>query len=138
MSDKVREFLTEWHRIVAEKDLAALQGRLSEDVTMGAPPYWDKVTGRLTVHHLLGIIINTIDDFTYRREWIDCNELALEFTGHVGDRDLQGIDLITLDDDQRLVNLDVLIRPLNVLEELREIVTPQMIDFLSRLGDATD
>ncbi len=124
-------FLTGWHCIVAEKDLVALEAVLAEDVTMGAPPYWEKLRGRPLVHHLLGRIVHTIEDFTYHREWRDDRELALEFRGHVGDLELQGIDLITLDRNDRIANLDVLMRPVNAVLKLREIIAPQMAEFLA-------
>lgn len=132
------DFLTEWHRVVAERDVDAFGNHLTEDVTIGAPPYWDRLEGRVLVEHLLGIIARTIEDFTYHREWVDGNELALEFTGHVGDMQLQGIDLITLDDSMRISKLDVLMRPVNAVLKLREIVGPQMMEFLATLGDSSD
>ena len=98
MSDPIGSFLSEWHRIVAEKDLAALHHVLGDDITLGAPPYWAKLQGHDLVHHLLGLIVNTIEGFTYHREWRDGSELALEFSGHVGELDLQGIDLISLNE----------------------------------------
>jgi len=124
-------FLARWHRVVAEKNLGALGDILALDVTLGAPPYWTKLQGRDVVHHLLGIIITLVEDFTYRREWISGSELALEFTGRVGDRELQGIDLVTLDGDGRVCNIDVMIRPINALIALRDSVAPRMAEFLS-------
>jgi hypothetical protein len=130
------EFLAKWHRLVRERDLIALEKVLAEDVSMGAPPYWDKVNGRPIVHHLLGLIIHTIEDFTYHREWHDDSrgkgEIALEFRGHVGELDLQGIDLVTLNDRGELKNLDVMIRPMNALAALKDIVAPQMMEFLRK------
>lgn len=131
MADSTAAFLTEWHRIVAEKDLAALETLLAEDVAIGAPPYWNKLRGRPLVHHLLGRIVHTIEDFTYHREWHRDNELALEFTGHLGDLQLQGIDLITLDERGVIQNLDVLMRPVNAVIALREKIAPQMAAFLA-------
>ncbi len=128
-------FLGRWHQLVQERDLVALEQILAEDVSMGAPPYWDKLHGRALVHHLLGLIISTIDGFTYYREWHDDSrgegEIALEFRGKVGDLDLQGIDLITLNDRGQLQNLDVMIRPMNALEALRDVIAPRMMEFLS-------
>ena len=130
------EFLDKWHQLVENRDLVALEQILAEDVTMGAPPYWDKLQGRSLVHHLLGLIITTIDDFTYHRQWHSDSsggdEIALEFMGHVGEMDLQGIDLITLNERGELQNLDVMIRPMNALEALRDIVAPTMMEFLSK------
>jgi len=117
---------------VSERDMEALREVLAEDVTMGAPPYWNKLQGRDVVHQLLGLIVETIEEFTYHREWRDGAELALEFRGHVGDRDLQGIDLISLDESGRVANLDVLMRPVNSVIALREVVAPKMVAYFAR------
>lgn len=134
MTSSNREFLDKWHRLVEERDLDALERVLAEDVSMGAPPYWDKLSGRPLVHHLLGLIIHTIEDFTYHREWHDdanaTGEIALEFRGNVGALDLQGIDLITLNERGELQNLDVMIRPMNALAALKEVIAPKMMEFL--------
>ena len=130
------EFLAKWHRLVEERDLVALESILAEDVSMGAPPYWDKLNGRPLVHHLLGLIIRTIEDFSYHREWHDDSrgegEIALEFRGHIGDLKLQGIDLISLNERGELQNLDVAIRPMNALAVLKDVIAPQMMEFLRK------
>jgi hypothetical protein len=59
--------------------------------------------------------------------------LALEFTGKVGDLSLQGIDLITLSNNGRIQNLDVLMRPMCAIAALRDIIGPQMIEFFASL-----
>jgi hypothetical protein len=69
-------FLDEWHRIVADRDEDALDKILAEDITLGAPPYWAKLEGREVVRTLLGFIINTIEEFTYHREWAQRSHLA--------------------------------------------------------------
>jgi len=129
----VNTFLERWHRMVADRDADAIGDLLAEDVIIGAPPYWEPLEGHPLVTHLLGIIVTTIEDLRYRREWIDGNELALEFRGQVGDEQLQGIDLITLDDDGRVRRIDVMIRPLNALTALFERVAPQMAAYLESL-----
>ena len=132
MSDEVTDFLAEWHRIVSEKDLSALGSMLADDVSLGVPPYWEKLRGSELVEHLLGLILRSIEGFTYHREWRDGSELALEFSGRVGGLDLQGIDLITLGEDVRIQNLDVLMRPVNAVVSLREVIAPQMAAFLAK------
>lgn len=131
------EFLVKWHRIVAERDLPALPAVLAKDVSLGAPPYWGKVEGRDLVGHLLGLIVHTIEGFTYHREWRDGPEFALEFRGRVGKIELQGIDLITVNERGEVQNLDVMIRPLNAVVALRETIAPKMAAFLAeRSGNA--
>jgi hypothetical protein len=132
-SAETQAFLTEWHRIVRAKDAGAIGALLAEDVTLGAPPYWSKLEGRKLVAHLLGVILSTIEEFTYHRQWVAGRELALEFTGRVGTKHLQGIDLITLDESGRAAKLDVLMRPISGMVALREAVAPRMQEFLSTL-----
>jgi hypothetical protein len=120
---------------VRERDLVGLDGVLDENVSLGAPPYWDKLHGRKLIHHLLGLIVHTIDGFTYHREWCNGSELALEFTGRVDERELQGIDLISLNDSFLVQNIDVLMRPVNSVIALRDAIAPQMAAFLSQGGD---
>ena len=131
MTATADRFLPEWHRIVAERDVAALGAVLAADVTLGAPPYWSKLAGRDLVQHLLGLIVHTLEAFTYHREWRDGRELALEFRGRVGEIELQGIDLITLDAEGRIQNLDVLMRPLNGIVALRDRIAPRMAEYLA-------
>ena len=138
MTNEVDTFLSAWHRVVAAKDREALLGLLAEDVSLGAPPYYERLQGRDLVHHLLGLILHTIDEFTYHRQWQNEGELALEFTGRVGDLQLQGIDLITLNDQFVIGNLDVLIRPASAVDALRDVIAPQMASFLSRANQGAD
>jgi hypothetical protein len=130
-------FLDRWHRIVAELQLAGLHELLAPDVELGAPPYWAKLRGSEIVGHLLGLIVHTIEGFTYHREWLEGSELALEFTGRVGDLELQGIDLISLDDANRVARLDVLMRPVNAVIALRESIAPRMAEFLAERARPT-
>ena len=131
MTTEAESFLTRWHAIVAAQDLEGLREVLADDISMGAPPYWHRVEGKDVTHHLLSIIIRTIAGFHYEREWVSGNELALEFRGAVGELEVQGIDLITLDTAGRVSRLDVMIRPHNAVSALIEIVRPQMIAFLA-------
>jgi hypothetical protein len=130
---EVDRFLEEWHRIVRERDTAAIADILADDVAIGAPPYWSKVEGKDVVAHLLGLILETIEDFTYHRQWRQDCELALEFVGHVDGNNLQGIDLITVNTDGLLANIDVPMRPLNTIEHLRDKIGPRMQEYLASL-----
>lgn len=138
MSHTTDAFLTEWHRIVAEKDIESLLPVLAEDITLSAPPYWEPFRGTAIVHHLLRLILDTIEGFTYHREWTSGNEYALEFTGTVSGLNLQGIDLISLNDGSEIQNIDVLIRPANAVDALREVVAPKIGAFLAGLNSKDD
>jgi hypothetical protein len=130
MTVDAQAFLAAWHATVARRDRQGIADALADDVTIAPPPYWKKLEGKDVVAHLLGIVVNTIEGFTYHREWINGRELALEFRGKIGEFELQGIDLITLDDRNRIQNLDVLIRPLRAATALKDKVGVEMARFL--------
>ena len=46
--------------------------------------------------------------------------MVLEFSANVGDKQLKGIDLIRFDTDGKIVDFEVMIRPLNGLQALGE------------------
>jgi hypothetical protein len=132
MKPDAKAFLDRWHRIVAERDRVALHDVLAESVALGAPPYWSPLQGRPVVEHLLELVLETIEGFTYHREWLAGRELALEFRGRIGEVELQGVDLITLDDDGRIARLEVPMRPANAVAALRERIAPRMAEWLAR------
>ncbi|MBW2243480.1 MAG: hypothetical protein JRH01_15975 [Deltaproteobacteria bacterium] len=128
------EFLEVWHRLVASRDLPAPEKVLATDVAMGELPDWDRLEGRPRVHHLLDWIIPTIEDFTYDCERYDTSrgheEFALDFRGHVAPLELEGIDLIRLNPQGEVQTFDVMIRPMNALEALRDVIAPKMAAYL--------
>jgi hypothetical protein len=130
---EVDRFLDEWHRIIREQDIAAIVEILADDVEIGAPPYWNKLEGKELVGHLLGLILETIEEFTYHRQWRSGRELALEFTGVVDGHQLQGVDLITVNEEGLLAKIDVPMRPLGTIEHLRDKIGPKMQKYLASL-----
>jgi hypothetical protein len=125
-------FLDEWHRIVRERDVPALAALLAPEIAIGAPPYWEPFRGAPLAQHLLGLILETVEGFAYQREWKAGGELALEFRGRVGVLELQGIDLISLDEAGRIRRLEVLMRPVNAVNALIAAIAPRMADYFAR------
>jgi len=65
-------------------------------------------------------VIGVFEDFEYQRELATDDGLSavLEFSARVGDKQLKGIDLIRFDADGRIVDFEVMIRPLSGLQAL--------------------
>jgi len=122
-------FLTAWHAAVDARDASALSAIIADDCELHSPVVWKPKHGRDIVVHILGCVIATVDGFAYRREWIDRDEILLEFTGEVAGKSLVGFDKITLDADGRMARIEVLIRPLNTLIEFAQIMGPLVTAF---------
>jgi hypothetical protein len=86
--------LTEWHRVVAERDWTALDGLLDEQVEFHSPFVWKPKLGRMAALFILSNVSEIFEDFTYHREWSDGDSLALEFSAGVDGLGVKGIDLI--------------------------------------------
>ena len=111
------EFLKAWHTAVLSKDAALLSSIIAEGCELHSPVVWKPTSNKAYLIHILQGVINTIDDFAYREEWVNENGIILEFTGNVAGKGLVGIDKITLGDDGRMTRIEVLIRPMNTYIE---------------------
>jgi len=112
--------LDHWHHIVFNRDLAALQEFLAEDVVFHSPYVWRPYHGRQAAWLILSTVLDVFQEFTYHRELIDGDNWALEFSARVGERSLKGIDLIRFDGDGRIIEFEVFVRPFNGLQALGE------------------
>jgi len=122
MPEKARHFLDNWYNYMAAPDPALLRNIVAKDATILSPAYYSPKTSQSYVTAILTAVTNGLQDFTYTKEWIDGREIILEFEASIGKAKLKGIDRIKVDDDGRMSEIEVLIRPLNGLVALAEHV----------------
>lgn len=69
---------------------------------------------------MLGTVVQVFEDFTYHRELATADGLSvvLEFSARIGDRELKGIDLLRFAEDGRILELEVMVRPMSGLQAL--------------------
>ena len=106
--------------VAKSHDPEGLQSILAEDVTFMPPTYWATWTGREPVSAILGHVIAIFEDFKYRRVMGDGADWALEFECKIGDLDVVGVDLITLNDAGLIQKFEVVMRPHKSVGVLRE------------------
>ncbi|MGN6274397.1 MAG: nuclear transport factor 2 family protein [Solirubrobacterales bacterium] len=116
-----------FRRAAESKDLELLTETLCEDVVLHSPVLFRGFEGRDTVAVVLTHVAATLEDLTYTDELTDGNTVALRFKAKVGDKELEGIDFLELDEDGNVAELTVFMRPFSALTAFNE----QMI---SRLG----
>lgn len=114
--------LASWHRMVASKDLSELPALLHADATFRSPMAFKPYQSAQAVNLILSTVIGVFEDFEYHRELATDDGLnaVLEFSARVVDKRLKGIDLIRFDADGRIVDFEVMIRPLSGLQALGE------------------
>ncbi len=125
----MNETLRTWHRVVKEKDIAALDGLLADDVVFHSPvvhsPQKGKALTKLYLSAAAMVLIN--DSFTYVREVVGESDAMLEFTVDVQGVHVNGVDMIRWNADGQIVDFKVMVRPLKAINLLHGLMR-QMLE----------
>lgn len=112
--------LLRWHQMIASRDLSALPSLLDTKAVFRSPMAHTPYPGAPVVSTILNTVLQVFEDFRYHRELTSADGLSvmLEFSARVGDKQLKGIDLIRFDEQGRIVDFEVMVRPLSGLQAL--------------------
>jgi hypothetical protein len=109
-----------FREVVESQDLDALPGILADDVVLHSPVTFKPFEGRDVVVHVLRTVAQVFQDFRYVAE-LRAGELeTLVFKARVGEREVDGIDLIRMREDGLIDDITVFVRPLSGLSALRD------------------
>lgn len=123
---------TTFQRAVEAGDLDAVVDALSPDVVFRSPVVYKPYEGRELVSVVLGAAARVFEDFEYVRRIESDHGVALIFKARVGDRDVDGLDLLRFDDDGLISELMVMVRPMSGMRAL----AAAMGEELERMGVA--
>ena len=114
-------------RAAAEsKDFSAFEEIFAEDVTFRSPAVFRPYEGRDSIAMLLATVAVVFEDFRYTDQVETGATAMLAFTARVGNRELDGIDLLRFDDEGKIREMAVYIRPLSGLNALAEAMQRAM------------
>jgi hypothetical protein len=105
---------------VEANDIAALVALLADDVVFHSPVSFKPYHGREQVGWILAAVATVFQDFTYVVEVDDGRTSVLRFRARVGERAVEGVDLIERDERGQVATLTVMVRPLSGLQALAE------------------
>jgi hypothetical protein len=105
---------------VEAKDLEAAKATLREDVVLHSPILFRGFEGRDMVVQVLTHVAATLEDFHYTDELAGAQTVVLRFKARVGDRELEGIDFLELDEQGQVKELTVFMRPMSALTAFNE------------------
>ena len=109
-----------FRRAAEAKDVELMTATLREDVVLHSPILFRGFEGRDVVGQVLTHVAATLEDLTYVDELVEGNSVCLRFKAKVGDRELEGIDFLELDDDGKVTELTVFMRPLSAITTFNE------------------
>ena len=113
--------LSDAFRAAAEsKDFSKFEELFAEDVTFRSPAVFKPYEGRDAVAMLLTAVAQVFEDFRYTEQIETGDTAALAFSATVGDRELDGIDLLRFDGDGKVREMAVYIRPMSGLHALAD------------------
>src|SRR3954463_16618299 len=107
-------------------DIAPAAELLSAAVVFRSPAVFKPYEGRTAVETILRTVFGVFEDFRYTAGLEGDGHHVLVFEARVGDRQLQGIDLIRDDADGRIAEFTVMIRPASGLMALAEKMGPAL------------
>jgi hypothetical protein len=117
-----------FRRAAEAKDLELLTETLREDVVLHSPILFRGFEGRDTVLAVLTHVAATLEDLTYTDELTDGKTVALRFKAKVAstNRELEGIDFLELDEEGRVAELTVFMRPFSALTAFNEQMSARL------------
>lgn len=99
----------------------------ADDATLDSPVAFKPFTGIEQVGVVLRAVFATFEDFHYTDELEgEGGTHALIFEARVGDKKVQGLDLLRTDDSGEIKNLTVMIRPMSGVIALAEAMAPKV------------
>jgi hypothetical protein len=116
-------------KLAAEaKDLEGAKLTLREDVVLHSPILFRGFEGRELVLGVLSHVAATLEDFRYVDELAEGDTVVLRFKARVGDRELEGIDFLELDEDGLVKELTVFLRPLSAVNAFNERMAARLVE----------
>ena len=121
--------LARWHKVIENgSNPAELAAIMRPDAVFHSPVVHTPQEGRDIVVAYLSAAGQTLgnDSFTYVREVVEGQDALLEFTCEIDGILINGIDLIRFDDDGKIIDFKVMVRPVKAVNKLWEMMAAQL------------
>jgi hypothetical protein len=123
-----------WHQIAQSGDLSRdaaglvdLAELLAEDVVFRSPAVHTPQEGKeLTTAYLAAAVVVLGPTLVYKRQWYAERNAVLEFEAILDGLTVHGIDMMQWNDEGKLVEFTVMVRPFKGLEKLIELMAAEL------------
>jgi hypothetical protein len=114
--------LETWHRLVRTQDPSGLDALLDDDAVFHSPVVHTPQRGKALAAAYLGAAFAVFfnPSFRYVREIVGESDAMLEFETEIDGVVVNGVDLIRWNDDGRIVEFKVMLRPLKAVNLIHE------------------
>jgi ketosteroid isomerase-like protein len=120
--------LEKWHHVLENEDLQALSDLLADDAVFHSPVMHTPQVGKNLVVQYLGAAFLMFSQypFKYVREIASGNEAVLEFEVEMDGLYVNGVDIITWNDEGQITDFKVMLRPLKGIHLIQEKMLAQL------------
>ncbi|MCO6188656.1 nuclear transport factor 2 family protein [Rhizobium sp. L1K21] len=128
-----------WHKMIEKNDLSELHTIIHPDAVFRSPMAYTVYGPAPALILVLTTVIQVFEDFKYHRQLVsdDGLNVVLEFSAHIGDKQLKGIDLIQFNEEGQIVEFEVMVRPMSGLQALGAEMGKRLSDKLPTLKSAS-
>ena len=109
-----------FRRAAESKDFSQVDALFSEDAVFRSPVVHRPYEGRDALAIILSAVVQVFEDFRYLEQLETAEVAVLIFEARVGDRELQGVDILRFGPDGRIIELTVMVRPMSGMQALAE------------------
>ena len=126
-----KNYIETWHKVFKSQELEKLDEIISDNAVFTSPVVFKPMEGKkITKMYLFaaGQSFN-MDKFKYIREINDGLNSVLEFETYIDDISVNGVDMIQWNDEGKIVDFKVMIRPLKAVHKVQEKMVEALNQF---------
>ena len=123
-----------WHEVVRSRDTKALSDLLDESVVFESPVVHTPQSGKAITQKYLQSAMEVLnnDSFKYLNQWFGPTSAVMEFQSSCEGILINGIDMITWNEANRITHFKVMVRPLKAVNKLHELMGRQLMALQQR------
>jgi hypothetical protein len=115
-----------FRKAIEAQDYAALMQAFAPDVVFHSPIVYHDYVGRDAVAPVLAAVMDVFVDFSYVDEFTSPDGKVLLFRTRVGERDLEGVDILKFDAAGLIRGFTVMVRPYSAATALRAAMAAKL------------
>ena len=127
-------YLEKWHQGLKSQDQNFLDKILDDECIFTSPIVFKPIEGKeMSKLYLMGAGQTfDMDRFKYVRELVDGLDCVLEFETFIGDISVNGVDIIRWNENGKIIDFKVMIRPLQAIQALQEKMSESLVALQKR------
>ena len=124
----MKEVISNWHNVVKHHDKKLLKTMLDKDAVFYSPILFKPQKGRKMVMAYLLAAAKMFEhaNFHYVKEVTSGREAVLEFNAEIDGLTIDGVDIITCNEEGLITEFKVMLRPLKAIEKVGEKMKAQL------------